>query len=130
MESFALWAKTLNEANRLETFRGNWKFKTGKCSAINMARAGWYREPNWGVDEVRCFVCFKELDGWQKDDDPWEEHKKHSPNCEFVKQGGCDAPMTLRKLLLLQRARIENHFVSLILKKDVLFMCIDSLINT
>ena len=41
-------------------------------STCQMADAGFYhcptdREP----DVVRCYVCFKELEGWEPQDDPW-----------------------------------------------------------
>lgn len=35
-------------------------------------------------DSVRCFTCNKFLDGWEPNDDPLEEHKKHSKDCKFV----------------------------------------------
>lgn len=44
----------------------NWVF------FFQLAEAGFYscataNEP----DAVQCFMCFKELDGWEPDDDPW-----------------------------------------------------------
>lgn len=33
---------------------------------------------------MECFLCEKSLDGWEATDDPWIEHKKHSPNCQFA----------------------------------------------
>ncbi|RXG67139.1 Baculoviral IAP repeat-containing protein 5.2 [Armadillidium vulgare] len=73
------------EEKRLKTFK-KWIFKEPMlCTKEKMAAAGFYfigtkHEP----DLVRCFVCFKELDGWEENDDPWEEHKSHSKNCPFI----------------------------------------------
>lgn len=40
-----------------------------------MARAGFYFVGD-GEDNVRCFMCLKELDGWEETDDAMAEHKK------------------------------------------------------
>ncbi|GAB1869135.1 Baculoviral IAP repeat-containing protein 5 [Camponotus japonicus] len=72
--------------NRIKTFN-NWPFKASdKCNAKSMAAAGFYvigdnNEP----DLVECFICSKQLDGWEAHDDPWNEHKKHQSSCPFVK---------------------------------------------
>lgn len=52
---------------------------------FQLAEAGFYfvgdeSEP----DVVECFLCQKTLDGWEENDDPWSEHLKHSPNCQFA----------------------------------------------
>ncbi|XP_029659725.1 baculoviral IAP repeat-containing protein 5-like [Formica exsecta] len=71
--------------NRIKTFN-NWPFKTSdKCNAKSMVTAGFYvigdiNEP----DLVECFICGKQLDGWEAHDDPWDEHVKHQSNCSFV----------------------------------------------
>ena len=55
------------------TTYGSWPFnESDKCSAERMAAAGFYvigdsNEP----DLVECFICSKQLDGWEPDDDPW-----------------------------------------------------------
>ena len=45
------------------------------CAVImcgQMAEAGFYHTPtDCEPDLVRCFVCGKELDGWEPTDDPW-----------------------------------------------------------
>lgn len=49
-----------------------------------MAKAGFYYWPNQsGEDYGVCPYCNLGLDGWEKDDDPLEEHKHHSPSCMF-----------------------------------------------
>jgi hypothetical protein len=31
-----------------------------------------------------CFLCDKQLDGWEEDDDPLAEHLKHVPDCGWA----------------------------------------------
>lgn len=39
-----------------------------------MAEAGFYHSSNdRDPDIARCFVCFKELEGWEPNDNPWYE---------------------------------------------------------
>lgn len=35
-------------------------------------------------DIVKCFMCNIVLGHWEPNDDPWEEHKKHTESCAFV----------------------------------------------
>lgn len=61
-----------------------------------MAEAGFYwcgtLQEN---DAAACFLCGKELDGWESSDNPWSEHKKHSPQCAFVKLGRVENDLTV-----------------------------------
>lgn len=53
-----------------------------------MAEAGFYwTGSEHEQDSATCFICGKQLDNWECSDDPWYEHKKHAPNCSFVKLG-------------------------------------------
>lgn len=48
-----------------------------------LAEAGFYfTRPD---DQVRCFHCNGGLRSWQKEDDPWFEHAKWFPICNFVR---------------------------------------------
>lgn len=50
-----------------------------------MAQAGFYHQPNSsGDDRAMCFTCNVCLVCWEKTDEPWSEHERHSPNCPFV----------------------------------------------
>ncbi|EFN75940.1 Baculoviral IAP repeat-containing protein 5, partial [Harpegnathos saltator] len=71
---------------RIKTF-DNWPFKiSDKCNSECMASAGFYTIGNSDEpDLVECFICGKQLDGWEPDDDPWNEHLKHQSNCSFIK---------------------------------------------
>jgi baculoviral IAP repeat-containing protein 7/8 len=37
------------------------------------------------ADRVICFCCGLGLCKWEEEDQPWEEHVKHKPDCEFVR---------------------------------------------
>ncbi|CAK7220124.1 hypothetical protein SCUCBS95973_004052 [Sporothrix curviconia] len=52
---------------------------------IDLARAGFYFNPQpSNPDNVRCFLCHKDLDGWEEEDDPLQEHLKHSGSCGWA----------------------------------------------
>lgn len=64
-----------------------------------MAEAGFYwcgatQDP----DSAACFMCDKHLDNWESTDDPWFEHKRHAPQCAFVKLGKAEANLTVKVL--------------------------------
>ena len=50
-----------------------------------LARAGFVFKPSASTpDNVECFLCHKDLEGWEADDDPLTEHVAHSPDCAFA----------------------------------------------
>lgn len=69
---------------RLETF-SEWpheKKQGWHPTGLIMARAGFYYNPiQPGDDEASCCYCGINLDAWEQDDNPVEEHKKRSPDC-------------------------------------------------
>lgn len=69
-----------DEATRLETFK-NWQ---GDPSAKveDLAKAGFYYIGN--RDQVLCYHCNGGLEHWEADDDPFVEHAKWFPGCQFV----------------------------------------------
>ncbi|XP_043258407.1 baculoviral IAP repeat-containing protein 5 isoform X2 [Colletes gigas] len=78
---------TFWKAGRLKTFE-NWPFQSSDnlCNPDQMASAGFFaigskEEP----DLVECFICSKQLDGWDPNDNPWDEHMKHQKECPFIK---------------------------------------------
>ncbi|XP_055372378.1 death-associated inhibitor of apoptosis 2 [Condylostylus longicornis] len=48
-----------------------------------LAQAGFYYQEI--EDQVRCFHCNGGLRSWQEEDDPWFEHAKWFPYCNFLK---------------------------------------------
>ncbi|XP_063600448.1 baculoviral IAP repeat-containing protein 5-like isoform X1 [Penaeus indicus] len=97
------------EEKRLNSFK---KWPYGSDTSINkekMAAAGFYyigskKEP----DLVRCFVCLKELDGWEVDDDPWEEHKNHASYCQFIQLNKAESEITFEEMHDLEMQRQIN----------------------
>ncbi|EDW10799.1 death-associated inhibitor of apoptosis 2 [Drosophila mojavensis] len=65
---------------RLRTF-ANWPIANIQ-PAEALAQAGLYYQKT--DDLVRCFHCNIGLRSWQKEDEPWHEHAKWSPKCQFV----------------------------------------------
>nr|XP_053643997.1 baculoviral IAP repeat-containing protein 5-like isoform X2 [Cherax quadricarinatus] len=94
---------------RLKSFK-KWPFSSDTgMSKEKMAAAGFYftgskKEP----DLAKCFVCLKELDGWEEDDDPWDEHKKHAPYCQFIQLNKSEDTMTFQDMYDLEMHRQCN----------------------
>ncbi|RZF37541.1 hypothetical protein LSTR_LSTR008579 [Laodelphax striatellus] len=109
-----LWTKT-----RLKTFK-YWPFDDKvPCSSKRMAAAGFYasggkEEPDLAI----CFVCKKSLNGWEKTDDPWEEHKKHCPACPFVLMNKQEKDLTIENIIDLIM-HVEVHRMKSIKEKTV-----------
>ncbi|NXX18366.1 BIRC5 protein, partial [Podargus strigoides] len=97
---------------RIATFR-NWPFtESCACTPERMAAAGFVHCPSEnGPDVAQCFFCFKELEGWEPDDDPLEEHKKHSAGCAFLSLQKDPASLTLQEFLKLDKKRVKNAIV-------------------
>ncbi|GFR79747.1 baculoviral IAP repeat-containing protein 2-like [Elysia marginata] len=71
-----------SEEARLQTFQ-SWRGVRG-ASAAEFAQAGFiYIGP---PDRVQCVVCQGILKNWNDNDLPIEEHRKHFPDCAFVKE--------------------------------------------
>lgn len=59
-----------------------------------MAKAGFVFTPlPSNPDNVTCFLCTKALDGWEADDNPLEEHLKHSPECGWAITAAVEAEL-------------------------------------
>ncbi|KAJ8958619.1 hypothetical protein NQ318_016341 [Aromia moschata] len=74
-----------SEYRRRETF-SHWPHMDYKWALPDqMAQAGFYHQPNSsGDDRAMCFTCTVCLVCWERTDEPWSEHERHSPNCPFV----------------------------------------------
>ena len=60
-----------------------WPHKTPTPEAL--AHAGFYYKPSKSSnDNTICYLCERQLGGWEADDDPFEEHLKHSPECGWA----------------------------------------------
>ncbi|KAI2628421.1 hypothetical protein GGS21DRAFT_243312 [Xylaria nigripes] len=55
------------------------------------ARAGFYFQPSpESPDNTICFLCRKNMKGWEQDDNPFEEHLRLSPNCGWAIVAGIE----------------------------------------
>ncbi|XP_055587726.1 baculoviral IAP repeat-containing protein 5 [Uranotaenia lowii] len=110
----------LFEADRIASFQ-TWPYSSkSACSIQKLAEAGfsWIGDGDENEeDTVICFVCGKVLDGWEETDDPWEEHKKHAPQCLFVKYGRPEGELTVEEMLnileVLLKEKLQNKYESL-----------------
>lgn len=85
---------------------------------LTMAEAGFFHCPtDQEPDAAMCFMCLKELDGWEPDDDPWQEHKNHSPQCPFLTLKGPIESMTVEEFLNLEATRQKNKLKKLMENK-------------
>ncbi|KAM6473304.1 baculoviral IAP repeat-containing protein 1 isoform 2-T3 [Liasis olivaceus] len=67
--------------SRLESFT-NWPFYCKEIQPALLANAGFFFT---GIkDTVQCFACTGCLGNWEEGDDPWKEHAKWFPECEFL----------------------------------------------
>ncbi|XP_076816620.1 baculoviral IAP repeat-containing protein 7-like [Clavelina lepadiformis] len=76
-----------SKKSRLQTFldhSSSWPTHRIRTTPRQIANAGMYY---LGVrDRVKCWYCNGGLQNWERDDDPWQEHTKWFPLCEFVLQ--------------------------------------------
>ncbi|KFR06785.1 Baculoviral IAP repeat-containing protein 7-B [Nipponia nippon] len=74
------YPEMVTEEMRLSTFQ-NWPQYTD-MHPEQLARAGFFYT---GQDDVvRCFYCDGGVRNWSLGDDPWREHAKWYPGCEFL----------------------------------------------
>ncbi|KAG7335099.1 hypothetical protein KOW79_001695 [Hemibagrus wyckioides] len=92
--------------NRIATYSG-WPFDEDcACTSENMAKAGFIHTPTENSPDVaQCFFCYKELEGWEPEDDPLKEHKSHSPTCNFILLKRTVEELTVEEILKLQKER-------------------------
>uniref|UniRef100_A0A8C6FYZ2 Baculoviral IAP repeat-containing protein 1 n=1 Tax=Moschus moschiferus TaxID=68415 RepID=A0A8C6FYZ2_MOSMO len=74
-------ARYQEEKARLESFK-NWPFYAQGTSPRELSAAGFVFTGK--CDTVQCFSCGGCLGNWEDDDDPWKEHAKWFPKCEFL----------------------------------------------
>ncbi|MCJ8739434.1 hypothetical protein PDJAM_G00047100 [Pangasius djambal] len=96
--------------NRIATYSG-WPFDEDcACTSENMAKAGFIHTPSDNSPDVaQCFFCYKELEGWEPEDDPLKEHKSHSPACNFILLKKAVEELTVEEILKLQKERQKFH---------------------
>ncbi|XP_038177307.1 baculoviral IAP repeat-containing protein 1 isoform X2 [Arvicola amphibius] len=75
-------ARYQEEEARLESFE-NWPFYAHGTSPRVLSAAGFVFTGK--RDNVQCFSCAGCLGNWEEGDDPWKEHAKWFPKCEFLR---------------------------------------------
>ncbi|KAK7884182.1 hypothetical protein WMY93_027305 [Mugilogobius chulae] len=78
----AVYPEMEAEDTRLTTFH-NWPTEASVQPDV-LARAGFFYTGHG--DNVKCFFCDGGLRNWEPGDDPWQEHAKWFPRCEFLIQ--------------------------------------------
>ncbi|XP_028308792.1 baculoviral IAP repeat-containing protein 7 [Gouania willdenowi] len=78
----AIYPEMEGEDSRLTTFH-NWPTEASIQPDV-LARAGFFYTGHG--DNVKCFFCDGGLRNWEPGDDPWQEHAKWFPRCEFLIQ--------------------------------------------
>ncbi|QKE44583.1 putative inhibitor of apoptosis protein [Yalta virus] len=111
----------VNETDRLATFE-NWPLSY--IDKHIMAKTGlYYLGPEYG-DRVKCFVCSIEIYNWEENDDPLNEHKKHSPQCRLISGlPTLNIPINMasfRNLIPLVEEGIITHNVEPVLERHLL----------
>ena len=86
LASFAT-AITIPAKKRTSSAKGaksiTWPHKSP--SPEELAVAGFYYKPSAEApDNAVCYMCERQLDGWEEDDEPIVEHLKHSDNCGWA----------------------------------------------
>ncbi|NXF75252.1 BIR7B protein, partial [Sclerurus mexicanus] len=76
------YPEMVTEEMRLSTFQ-NWP-QNSNIHPEQLARAGFFYTGRGDV--VRCFYCDGGVRSWSFGDDPWREHAKWYPGCEFLLQ--------------------------------------------
>nr|XP_042117529.1 baculoviral IAP repeat-containing protein 1b-like [Peromyscus maniculatus bairdii] len=77
-------ARYQEEEARLESFE-NWPFYAHGTSSGAIAGQSKHVTASVGKrDTVQCFSCGGCLGNWEEGDDPWKEHAKWFPKCEFL----------------------------------------------
>ncbi|CAJ0963729.1 unnamed protein product [Ranitomeya imitator] len=76
------YPELVEERARLATY-SNWP-PYAEVTPDVLARAGFFYTGHG--DNVKCFHCDGELRNWERRDDPWREHAKWFPRCEFLIQ--------------------------------------------
>ncbi|KAL5280978.1 BIRC5 family protein [Megaselia abdita] len=110
----------LMESHRLDSFK-IWPFTAeNNCNIKSMAEAGFYYcGTENDSDSAACFCCGKVLNGWESTDIPIDEHRKHAPQCFFVKIGKFEKDLTVEEFLRVFQASITGGISRKIVKTRI-----------
>ncbi|KAH6632335.1 hypothetical protein F5144DRAFT_533770 [Chaetomium tenue] len=72
---------------RKATFAGRWPYESKrgfKCKTKKLVEGGWKFTPSGEAsDMTTCAYCNLALEGWESDDNPFDEHYRREPGCLF-----------------------------------------------
>ncbi|KAM8829720.1 baculoviral IAP repeat-containing protein 5b [Synchiropus picturatus] len=107
---FLSYQRMYSQDARLLTYE-DWPFREGcRCTPEQMSRVGFIHCPSENEPDItRCFFCLLELEGWEPDDDPWQEHNKRSPDCGFLMNPKNLDQLSVRELFLMEKERLKNY---------------------
>ncbi|XP_078493298.1 E3 ubiquitin-protein ligase XIAP-like [Ciona intestinalis] len=71
-----------NQDMRLATFDQRWQQRALQAKPAQISKAGFYFLGD--RDRVKCWYCNGGLQNWDPNDEPWTEHAKWFPTCEFL----------------------------------------------
>ncbi|XP_069508918.1 baculoviral IAP repeat-containing protein 5.1-like [Ambystoma mexicanum] len=110
MDLLHQYSEMYEYTNRLKTFV-DWPFTENcSCTPENMAKAGFIHSPSQNEPDVaRCFFCLKELEGWEPDDDPWNEHARRSATCGFLSMQKDHRALAMDEFLKLELERFKCY---------------------
>ncbi|XP_061842542.1 baculoviral IAP repeat-containing protein 5b [Nerophis lumbriciformis] len=105
---FQTHGKMYSQDLREKTF-ADWPFREDcNCTPEKMAKAGFVHCPSENEpDVVCCFFCLIELEGWEPDDEPWNEHIKRSPTCGFLTMKKDFIHLTVPEFYHVEKERIK-----------------------
>lgn len=85
LSTFETAPKTKKPAGRGKKAAAVSAWPHSRPSAEELAKAGFYFAPAPGqFDNVRCFLCCKNFDGWEPSDNPVVEHYNLAPHCGWA----------------------------------------------
>ena len=89
-------AANLSDARQYTFVTMKWPHQSKRgwvCKIDKMVEAGWYFAPTTECEDyTSCTYCKLSLDGWERKDDPWDNHYRRSPDCPFFTFAGTTAP--------------------------------------
>ena len=73
---------TKNNVDRRIKSYVQWPFHSSSVNPRSLSEAGFYYLGY--EDKTKCFYCAGGLQRWESTDDPFEEHAKWFPHCQFI----------------------------------------------
>ncbi|KAK3096447.1 hypothetical protein FSP39_000247 [Pinctada imbricata] len=105
-----------SKQQRLQTYASWIKHQSPQV----MADAGLYY--TYHDDSVRCFQCGIGLSGWEAEDDPYVEHARWSPQCEYIIAKKGRQFIQLVQEAVESQSMIGGHLTGQLIMEEILSM--------